>query len=68
MRQSASAALLAAFTLLASPAAAQTFPAKPVRMVVSFAPGGGTDFVARVIGPRLDLATGRRAKGHDRDA
>lgn len=53
MRQSASAALLAAFTLLADPAAAQTFPAKPVRMVVGFAPGGGTDFVARVIGQRL---------------
>ena len=53
MRQSAPAALLAAFTLLAGPAAAQTFPAKPVRMVVGFAPGGGTDFVARVIGQRL---------------
>ena len=35
------------------PAAAQTFPAKPVRIIVAFPPGGGVDIVARTMGPRL---------------
>ena len=32
---------------------AQAFPSKPVRMIVAFPPGGGTDIVARVISPKL---------------
>jgi len=39
--------------LLASGALAQSFPTKPVHVVVAFPPGGGTDIVARLIGPRL---------------
>jgi tripartite-type tricarboxylate transporter receptor subunit TctC len=38
--------------LLALPALAQDYPAKPIRMVVGFPPGGGTDVVARIITPR----------------
>src|ERR1044072_5339764 len=34
-------------------AGAQHFPVKPVRMLVGFAPGGGTDVVARILAPRL---------------
>ena len=30
------------------------FPSKPIRFIVGFAPGGGTDIVARVIGQKLD--------------
>ena len=32
---------------------AQAFPTKPVRIIVAFPPGGGTDIVARVIAPKL---------------
>ena len=48
-------AALALLTLVLLPAiaAAQTWPAKPVRMLVPFPPGGGVDFAARVIGKHL---------------
>ena len=32
---------------------AQNLPAGPVRIIVGFAPGGGTDILARVIGQKL---------------
>lgn len=46
---------LFAFTLAAPPAAAQTdrWPAKPVRIVVTFPPGGASDVVTRLLAPRL---------------
>ncbi|HEU0290932.1 MAG TPA: tripartite tricarboxylate transporter substrate binding protein [Burkholderiales bacterium] len=40
--------------LLLSPASwAQTYPAKTVRILVGFAPGGGTDIMARVLGAKM---------------
>src|SRR6266850_2180621 len=40
-------------------ASAQEYPSKPVRMVVGFPPGGGTDIVARIIAPRFSELLGQ---------
>ena len=45
-------------TVLApSVAVAQEFPAKPIRWLIPFPPGGGTDFVSRVVGSKLAEVT-----------
>jgi tripartite-type tricarboxylate transporter receptor subunit TctC len=43
----------AAFSGVVAPALAQDYPTKPVRLVVTFTPGGGADTTARVFGERL---------------
>ena len=42
----------------ATAAWAQTYPAKPIRMVVGFPPGGGNDIVARMVGSKMQEAWG----------
>ena len=53
------AALLALAMGLAAAASAQTYPAKPIRFVVPFAPGGGTDIIGRIIAQQLNEELGQ---------
>ncbi len=56
-------ALLLAFCALALPASAQTaapaWPAKPIRIIAPFAPGGGVDIAARIVGEKLQAILGQ---------
>ncbi|HWF95388.1 MAG TPA: tripartite tricarboxylate transporter substrate binding protein, partial [Xanthobacteraceae bacterium] len=54
------APLLAASIAATAPAAAQTWPIRPVTMVVPFGAGGATDTMARVLAPRLSELLGQQ--------
>lgn len=46
--------------LLAGPALAADFPTKPIRLVIGFAPGGGTDTTSRALSTKLTAALGQQ--------
>jgi tripartite-type tricarboxylate transporter receptor subunit TctC len=54
------AAGAAALPAVSRVALAQTYPTRPVRIVVGFAAGGGTDILARLIGQRLSERLGQQ--------
>ena len=53
------AGVIAATSWSGAPSHAQPYPAKPVRVLVGFAPGGGIDIVARLYAQRLTDALGQ---------
>ena len=49
--------LLALFSIAAT---AQSYPAKPIRLIVPFPPGGATDFLGRIVGQKLSERLGQQ--------
>ena len=54
-------ALAAAAALLACSAVAQSFPSKPIRVIIPFVPGGSSDIVGRAIGSKFQQLLGQPA-------
>lgn len=52
-------ALVAAIAMSGISATAQDFPNKPIRIIVPYSPGGGTDAVARMMAQRLTVTLGQ---------
>jgi tripartite-type tricarboxylate transporter receptor subunit TctC len=52
-------AAIALFALTAVAARGDTFPSRPIRIVVPFAAGGATDLIARVVGQKLTESMGQ---------
>ncbi len=65
--------LLACLTVITSviaggSATAQSYPSKPVRLLIPFPPGGGTDILARMVAQRLSDALGQPVVADNRPA
>lgn len=61
MQRILAALAIAVGTCLAAPASAQAdYPTKPIRMVVTFPPGGSTDVVVRMLVPKLNEKLGQQ--------
>ena len=53
------AASAAALIVVSQIASAQTYPARPITLVVPFAPGGANDVIGRVLAPRMRASLGQ---------
>src|SRR5687767_11939703 len=58
--------VLAVLVALVAPAAAQEYPAKPIRLIIPFAPGGSVDIVARLAATKLGERFGKQVVAENR--
>ena len=54
------AAVVSGLMLLSQPAVSQTYPAKPIHILVPYAPGGIADIASRIVGAKLTEAWGQQ--------
>jgi tripartite-type tricarboxylate transporter receptor subunit TctC len=60
MKSGLAAALLLAAAAVGGPVASQPYPAKSIRMIIGFPPGGGTDIIGRIVAQRLSEVLGQQ--------
>ncbi|MFL5071893.1 MAG: Bug family tripartite tricarboxylate transporter substrate binding protein, partial [Xanthobacteraceae bacterium] len=51
--------LLISLLMVPTLALAQAYPTKPIRMIIPFAPGGASDFVGRIMQPKMNELLGQ---------
>jgi len=57
-RRAVFASIVAGFALWPATAPGQAYPSKPIRMLVTYAPGGASDINARILGPKMGESMG----------